>query len=122
VVPGGRCSLGCLRSWERRLCIWTVPPVHYRLGSRASPPEMLRGPRWKKPDPGLPTRTVATPLPETTQSRESAAGDRDDEYDDDEEMKAAIEASLQSFEDRYIIQKVIGGLDGSALLSNNGSS
>lgn len=71
-----------------------------QLTQPPSPPEMLRGPRWKKPDPDLPSRTAATPLPVKTQTRDSAADfDGYDEYDDDEEMKAAIEASLQSFEE-----------------------
>ncbi|OOF97362.1 hypothetical protein ASPCADRAFT_166114 [Aspergillus carbonarius ITEM 5010] len=70
-----------------------------QLTQPPSPPEMLRGPRWKKPDPSL-LRTTTTARPENPRGgRGAGAGSEDDKYDDDEEMKAAIEASLQSFEE-----------------------
>lgn len=58
-----------------------------------SSPERIRGPRWKKPDPKPPP---AGPRPMET--KEPSNGQATDEYDDDEELKAAIAASLDSFE------------------------
>ncbi|KAL4884352.1 hypothetical protein BJY04DRAFT_215318 [Aspergillus karnatakaensis] len=65
-----------------------------QLTQPPSPPEMIRGPRWKKPDPIAPPspfmQTVTEPQEERSRQEQS------DEADD--ELNAAIEASLQSFE------------------------
>ncbi|KAL5332773.1 hypothetical protein BJX70DRAFT_383034 [Aspergillus crustosus] len=63
-----------------------------QLTQPPSPPEMIRGPRWKKPDPNpprIPPMQTESEQPEPEQ----------DGGDDDEGLKAAIEASLQSFEE-----------------------
>ncbi|KAI9367017.1 hypothetical protein BJX61DRAFT_530340 [Aspergillus egyptiacus] len=72
-----------------------------QLTQPPSPPEMIRGPRWKKPEPKPPTPPPPTPptmgpvvaesRPETRQAPANG--------EDDEELKAAIEASLLSFEE-----------------------
>ncbi|KAL4782915.1 hypothetical protein BJX76DRAFT_273390 [Aspergillus varians] len=67
-----------------------------QLTQPPSPPEMIRGPRWKKPD-------CARPIPPTmdtvvAESPGHGSGPEQDYGDDDEGLKAAIEASLQSFE------------------------
>ncbi|PYH49998.1 3'-5' DNA helicase [Aspergillus saccharolyticus JOP 1030-1] len=68
-----------------------------QLTQPQSPPEMIRGPRWKKP------ASEFTPLavsPATRAVNGSGDGNRtNDDFDDDDALKAAIEASLQSFED-----------------------
>lgn len=56
-----------------------------------SSPERIRGPRWKKQDPQPHVST--SPI----QATENHGQDADD-YGDDEELKAAIAASLDSFE------------------------
>ncbi|OJJ39781.1 hypothetical protein ASPWEDRAFT_49664 [Aspergillus wentii DTO 134E9] len=66
-----------------------------QLTQPPSPPEMIRGPRWKKPDPPKPP-TNNTVVPTDNGASGGAAGD---EFDDDEDMKAAIAASLNSFEE-----------------------
>ncbi|KAL4929295.1 3'-5' DNA helicase [Aspergillus undulatus] len=66
-----------------------------QLTQPPSPPEMIRGPRWKKPDPVPPPLVMDTIAPEP--QRRSHEQERD--YGDDEGLKAAIEASLQSFEE-----------------------
>ncbi|EAW08421.1 3'-5' DNA helicase [Aspergillus clavatus NRRL 1] len=63
-----------------------------QLTQPPSPPEMIRGPRWKKPDPEPPT-----PKPPATMTIPAS---RADQYRDDEkEIEAAIAASLRSFEE-----------------------
>ncbi|KAL4950349.1 hypothetical protein BDW69DRAFT_172381 [Aspergillus filifer] len=67
-----------------------------QLTQPPSPPEMIRGPRWKKPDPiPFPHPVMKTVAPEP-QSRTSEQGP---DYRDDESLKAAIEASMRSFEE-----------------------
>lgn len=67
-----------------------------------SSPSHIRGPRWKKPD--IPVRAVQQAI--TTQtSAGNATGD------DDDDMRAAIEASLQSFEEESIIRPPTGQSD-----------
>lgn len=67
-----------------------------QLTQPPSPPEMIRGPRWKKPDPVPPTQVVDTSVAEP----QAEGSDREHDYgDDDEGLKAAIEASRQSFEE-----------------------
>lgn len=77
-----------------------------QLTQPPSPPERIRGPRWKKPDPKPPT---TTPLPPVRDER-SGGGGRvgkpavdggrgDNEFSDDEGLDAAIAASLESFEE-----------------------
>ncbi|KAL2863945.1 3'-5' DNA helicase [Aspergillus lucknowensis] len=68
-----------------------------QLTQPASPPEMIRGPRWKKPDP------KPSPIPATigtiTEPQGLESGREQEHGNDDEDLKAAIEASLQSFEE-----------------------
>lgn len=67
-----------------------------------SSPSHIRGPRWKKPD--IPVRAVQQAI--TTQtSAGNATGD------DDDDMRAAIEASLQSFEEESVIRSPTGQSD-----------
>lgn len=61
-----------------------------QLTQPPSSPERIRGPRWKKPDP-VSTSTMSDRI-------ESCDENNDDEYDGDEELKAAIAASLDSFQ------------------------
>lgn len=68
-----------------------------QLTQPPSPPEMIRGPRWKKPDPVPPPPPVADTADAEPQAEEP--GRERDYGDDDEGLKAAIEASLQSFEE-----------------------
>ncbi|KAL2849130.1 hypothetical protein BJY01DRAFT_246039 [Aspergillus pseudoustus] len=69
-----------------------------QLTQPASPPELIRGPRWKKPDPKpsvvqATTNMLAEPLNyEGPQLQDEGDGD-------DKDLRAAIEASLQSFEE-----------------------
>ncbi|KAL4944008.1 hypothetical protein BDV06DRAFT_188311 [Aspergillus oleicola] len=67
-----------------------------QLTQPPSPPEMIRGPRWKKPDSVPPPPpfigTVAAEPP-------NRASEQGQDYGEDEGLKAAIEASLQSFEE-----------------------
>ncbi|KAH1950448.1 3'-5' DNA helicase [Aspergillus fumigatus] len=63
-----------------------------QLTQPPSPPEMIRGPRWKKPGP--------EPLaPEPATTRVGANHQSDQYHDEDKEMEAAIAASLRSFEE-----------------------
>lgn len=65
-----------------------------QLTQPPSPPEMIRGPRWKKPDPPPPPPPAPTkPTPQTTR------GPGHEDYGDDEDLDAAIAASLASFEE-----------------------
>ncbi|KAJ5601171.1 hypothetical protein N7510_010705 [Penicillium lagena] len=57
-----------------------------------SSPERIRGPRWKKPDP-VPPPSDPVPL-----VRENAPQKAPNYYDNDAELRAAIAASLDSFE------------------------
>ncbi|KAL4915742.1 hypothetical protein BDW62DRAFT_187831 [Aspergillus aurantiobrunneus] len=67
-----------------------------QLTQPPSPPEMIRGPRWKKPDPIPAPQTMDTVVAEP--QGESPGGEQD--YgENDESLKAAIEASLRSFEE-----------------------
>lgn len=67
-----------------------------QLTQPPSPPEMIRGPRWKKPDAVPPPPVFDTAVTEP----QAEDPDREHDYgDDDESLKAAIEASLQSFEE-----------------------
>ncbi|RDW70802.1 3'-5' DNA helicase [Aspergillus mulundensis] len=67
-----------------------------QLTQPPSPPEMIRGPRWKKPDPVPPPPAIMDTVvaePEAQDTRQ------EQDYGDDEDIKAAIEASLHSFEE-----------------------
>lgn len=81
-----------------------------QLTQPPSPPEMIRGPRWKKPEPEL--EPEPEPEPPTTSvdlepsvrngggNEPAERGGRGNNYFDDEEgLKAAIAASLDSFEE-----------------------
>ncbi|KAF7592954.1 3'-5' DNA helicase [Aspergillus hancockii] len=67
-----------------------------QLTQPPSPPELIRGPRWKKPDPDRPA-AITAPVRTGTGKRPAAneISPQGDEYDD---LNAAIAASLESFE------------------------
>ncbi|KKK20409.1 hypothetical protein ARAM_004591 [Aspergillus rambellii] len=67
-----------------------------QLTQPPSPPEMIRGPRWKKPGPNPSPPQVAAISPA---DRRVQYASQDHNYGDDDDLKAAIEASLQSFEE-----------------------
>lgn len=59
-----------------------------------SSPERIRGPKWQKP------KALESHTPQATILQDRTAGDSSDEFpDDDEELRAAMEASLESFEE-----------------------
>lgn len=67
-----------------------------------SSPSHIRGPRWKKPD--IPVRAVQQVItPQTTTSNAIA--------EDDDDLRAAIDASLHSFEEERRIRSSIGESD-----------
>ncbi|KAB8074146.1 ATP-dependent DNA helicase mph1 [Aspergillus leporis] len=69
-----------------------------QLTQPPSPPELIRGPRWKKPDPDRPA-VITAPAGTRTGQRPAAKGSNlKDEGYDDEDLNAAIAASLESFE------------------------
>lgn len=76
-----------------------------QLTQPPSPPERIRGPRWKKPDPKPPTlEPPATAIPTDRNHRNddgsgSGGPEGDNEFSDDEGLNAAIAASLESFEE-----------------------
>ncbi|KAL4797472.1 hypothetical protein BDV19DRAFT_46323 [Aspergillus venezuelensis] len=67
-----------------------------QLTQPPSPPEMIRGPRWKKPDPIPSPPPVIETVATEPQNLTSKQGQN---YGDDEVLKAAIEASMHSFEE-----------------------
>ena len=77
-----------------------------QLTQPPSPPERIRGPRWKKPDLEPPATTV-DPTPDSTKCDEGGTGGNpngdvrggNNYYDDEEGLKAAIAASLDSLEE-----------------------
>ncbi|KAE8150325.1 ATP-dependent DNA helicase mph1 [Aspergillus avenaceus] len=69
-----------------------------QLTQPPSPPELIRGPRWKKPDPQIvPVKTTPTQTNTRVEARGSS-GDDNNNNNDDEDLDAAIAASLESFE------------------------
>ncbi|KAL4802719.1 hypothetical protein BDV18DRAFT_146408 [Aspergillus unguis] len=73
-----------------------------QLTQPPSPPEMIRGPRWKKPDaiPSPPPPPVTnTVVAEHKSQATEPASEKEQDYGDDEDLQAAIEASKQSFEE-----------------------
>ncbi|KAL5052077.1 hypothetical protein BDW71DRAFT_170113 [Aspergillus fruticulosus] len=66
-----------------------------QLTQPPSPPERIRGPRWQKPDPVAPSPPIMRTA--VTEPKGQSTGQEQD-YGD-EGLKAAIEASLQSFEE-----------------------
>ncbi|KAL3461062.1 hypothetical protein BJX64DRAFT_261593 [Aspergillus heterothallicus] len=66
-----------------------------QLTQPASPPELIRGPRWKKPDPNPPATDSTTNA--VAEPRNSEQPRVQNNGVDDDELQAAIEASLQSF-------------------------
>lgn len=76
-----------------------------QLTQPPSPPELIRGPRWKKPDSRPPvTNTVSAVHRGDGEGRAPApapapGGAQAADYDDDDDMDAAIAASLASFEE-----------------------
>ncbi|KAJ0421904.1 hypothetical protein BJY00DRAFT_281386 [Aspergillus carlsbadensis] len=69
-----------------------------QLTQPASPPERIRGPRWKKPDPNPPVIQSATEIVVEHRTHEQPQVQTHGNGSDDD-LKAAIEASLQSFEE-----------------------
>lgn len=74
-----------------------------QLTQPPSPPEMIRGPRWKKPESeSEPPTTSVNPEPSVTSGGcEPAVGQRRDGnyFDDEEGLRAAIAVSLDSFKE-----------------------
>lgn len=84
-----------------------------QLTQPPSPPERIRGPRWKKPDPEplTPKPPTTTPIPSVRDPQSGSSGGSnggpvrdeglggDNEFSDDEGLNAAIAASLESFEE-----------------------
>ncbi|KAE8371303.1 ATP-dependent DNA helicase mph1 [Aspergillus bertholletiae] len=69
-----------------------------QLTQPPSPPEMIRGPRWKKPEPNLAIgSTVPAQTSEGTRAVPKTPAASGDDYDE-EDLNAAIAASLESFE------------------------
>ncbi|KAE8140679.1 ATP-dependent DNA helicase mph1 [Aspergillus pseudotamarii] len=69
-----------------------------QLTQPPSPPEMIRGPRWKKPEPSI-ARASTIPAQTSGEGRAApkAPAASGDDYNDDD-LNAAIAASLESFE------------------------
>ncbi|OQD73082.1 hypothetical protein PENDEC_c017G03797 [Penicillium decumbens] len=65
-----------------------------QLTQPASSPERIRGPRWKKPDPDPPPPVAMAPPAPQANERQS-----DNYYEDEEELRAALAASLDAFEE-----------------------
>ncbi|KAJ5247622.1 hypothetical protein N7468_002605 [Penicillium chermesinum] len=66
-----------------------------QLTQPQSSPERIRGPKWQKPKPAPPSH-----VPQVTSLPEDKDGDISDDFpDDDEELRAAMAASLESFEE-----------------------
>ncbi|THC97313.1 hypothetical protein EYZ11_003204 [Aspergillus tanneri] len=74
-----------------------------QLTQPASPPEIIRGPRWKKPDQNPPRPSPPVQKSEgggrEGNGRERAHVGEVDEFDGDDGLNEAIAASLQSFEE-----------------------
>ncbi|GMF73616.1 unnamed protein product [Aspergillus oryzae] len=69
-----------------------------QLTQPPSPPEMIRGPRWKKPEPSIArASTIPTQTIGEGRAAPNAPAASVDDYDD-EDLNAAIAASLESFE------------------------
>lgn len=68
-----------------------------QLTQPPSPPEKIRGPRWKKPDPIPPSPpTMRTAVAEG----DGHSTGQEQDFGDDEDLTAAIGTSLQSFEEK----------------------
>lgn len=70
-----------------------------------SSPERIRGPRWRKPTPQAPPsplEPVSAPPRKDNPARES-----NNYYDDEEELRAALAASLDAFEEEKTIRGVV---------------
>lgn len=65
-----------------------------QLTQPASSPERIRGPRWKKPDLDPPSPGPISAPQETVTGRQS-----NNYYDEEEELRAALAASLDAFEE-----------------------
>ncbi|KAJ5086119.1 hypothetical protein N7532_010890 [Penicillium argentinense] len=63
-----------------------------------SSPERIRGPRWKKPDPKSPTPEPMRTPPLNGANRQT----NNNFYDDEEELRAALAASLDAFEEESL--------------------
>ncbi|KAJ5894977.1 hypothetical protein N7495_006668 [Penicillium taxi] len=68
-----------------------------------SSPERIRGPKWKKPDPSelelsSPERTILTPVLNKTRPQADQLSETQFSDDNDAEMRAALAASLDIFE------------------------
>ncbi|KAJ5309413.1 uncharacterized protein N7443_001874 [Penicillium atrosanguineum] len=68
-----------------------------QLTQPGSSPERIRGPRWKKPDPDPPPLPMAPPAPPASTN---ATRRKSNHYsDEEEELRAALAASLDAFEE-----------------------
>ncbi|KAL2812053.1 hypothetical protein BJX63DRAFT_421963 [Aspergillus granulosus] len=70
-----------------------------QLTQPASPPELIRGPRWKKPEIISPVIDSTTAMGTEPRIQDDDPQVQNDGGEGDEDLKAAIEASLQSFEE-----------------------
>ncbi|KAB8265590.1 ATP-dependent DNA helicase mph1 [Aspergillus pseudonomiae] len=69
-----------------------------QLTQPPSPPEMIRGPRWKKPEPSIArASTISAKTNAGGRAAPKAPAASGDDFDD-EDLNAAIAASLESFE------------------------
>ncbi|KAE8398263.1 ATP-dependent DNA helicase mph1 [Aspergillus pseudonomiae] len=69
-----------------------------QLTQPPSPPEMIRGPRWKKPEPSIArASTISAKTSAGGRAAPKAPAASGDDFDD-EDLNAAIAASLESFE------------------------
>ncbi|KAJ5115466.1 hypothetical protein NUU61_001225 [Penicillium alfredii] len=102
-LPGGESSLGFEERDARSKYKSFIPKESNfqenifvtQLTQPDSSPERIRGPRWKKPDPDPPT---PEPIP-TGHETKNTASRADNYYDDDEGLRAAIAASMDSLEE-----------------------
>lgn len=68
-----------------------------------SSPERIRGPRWRKPPPKPPTPEAPSPAPkEKGMTRQS-----NNFYDEEEELRAALAASLDAFEEEKTMRDAV---------------
>ncbi|KAJ6119203.1 ATP-dependent DNA helicase mph1 [Penicillium sp. IBT 18751x] len=63
-----------------------------------SSPERIRGPRWKKPDPDPPPPLPMAPSPHLSPAN-ATRRESNHYYDEEEELRAALAASLDAFEE-----------------------
>lgn len=68
-----------------------------------SSPERIRGPRWRKPPPQPPAAEVTPPAPKDN----AMTGQSNNFYDEEEELRAALAASLDAFEEEKTMRNAV---------------